>query len=229
MFGKNEIKGIRAPEDYLVKAIWYTIQGEGPYAGFPAIFVRFSDCNLRCFFCDTDFTGGEQLNLEQLSFRITNLIHQHRCNLVVLTGGEPMLQDLGSLIGAIPRGLFQIETAGTIWTQGLDAHVDGRRLKIVCSPKTPGINPKIVEHCQDWKYILRQGETSLVDGLPARSTQTEGKFGNIYRAHKGTIYVQPCDEDDIEANAANIKLATETALTFNYRLSLQIHKLVGVD
>jgi 7-carboxy-7-deazaguanine synthase len=228
MFGKNEIKGIRAPEDYLVKAIWYTIQGEGPYAGFPAIFVRFSDCNLRCFFCDTDFTGGEQLNLEQLSFRITNLIHQHRCNLVVLTGGEPMLQDLGSLIGAIPRGLFQIETAGTIWTQGLDAHVDGR-VKIVCSPKTPGINPKIIEHCEDWKYILRQGETSLVDGLPVRSTQVEGKTSVIYRARKGTIYAQPCDEEDLEASAANIKLATQTSMTFGYRLSLQIHKLVGVD
>jgi 7-carboxy-7-deazaguanine synthase len=237
MFGKNEVRGPRGDGDYLVKEIWHTIQGEGPYAGFPAIFVRFSDCNLRCFFCDTDFTGGTAYDLESLMLAIKRAMTAANCSLVVLTGGEPMLQDLRSLIMALPDARFQIETAGTVWPKFLDdlfdPHWIGRpSIKLVCSPKTIGIHSKIIEHCLDWKYIVREGEQSLMDGLPTRSTQEPGRPQQLYRARRGVIYVQPCDEgDDAEGlakTARNIQLATRICLTFGYRLSLQLHKLVGV-
>ncbi|HEY6020017.1 MAG TPA: 7-carboxy-7-deazaguanine synthase QueE, partial [Candidatus Paceibacterota bacterium] len=59
MFGQNPVSPIRHDkESFLVKDIFYTIQGEGPYAGRPAVFVRLGGCNLRCAFCDTDFSNG---------------------------------------------------------------------------------------------------------------------------------------------------------------------------
>jgi 7-carboxy-7-deazaguanine synthase len=235
MFGKNEVKGRRMPEDgFLVKSIWYTIQGEGPYAGFPAIFVRFSDCNLRCFFCDTDFTGGTKYDLDELVEAINKMMLTNRCKLVVLTGGEPMLQDLPGLIKRMTarsdsNPSFQIETAGTCWADGLEDFTMSGQVKIVCSPKTPTIHAMVANHCSDWKYIVRDGETSLLDGLPNRSTQIEGKEQQLYRAKSGVIYVQPCDEGDAKKNYENTQLTALTSMTFGYRLSLQLHKLVGLD
>ena len=82
---------------YRVKEIFYTLQGEGANAGTPATFIRFAGCNLWsgrekdrkkavCQFCDTDFVGGKNYSLDDL---IASL---YPARLVVLTGGEPLLQ-----------------------------------------------------------------------------------------------------------------------------------------
>src|SRR5512143_2094350 len=120
---------------YSVKEIFYTLQGEGAQTGRPAVFCRFAGCNLWsgreadrasavCQFCDTDFVGtdgtygSKYATADELSDRITSLWPavdtEHR--LVVLTGGEPLLQLDQPLIDALNARAFRIavETNGTI-------------------------------------------------------------------------------------------------------------------
>ena len=71
-----------------VKEVFYSLQGEGGRQGAASIFIRLSGCNLKCDFCDTDFSGGEDMSCEQLLSQIS----QHPCKWIVWTGGEPTLQ-----------------------------------------------------------------------------------------------------------------------------------------
>ena len=230
MFGKNEVASARASnEGFLVHSIWYTIQGEGPWAGFPAIFVRFTGCNLRCFFCDTDFADGTLRSAIELAAILRDMSKLYNCKRFVLTGGEPMLQPLSNLITHLGESYrYQIETAGTIWPKGLEFY--NSSLTIVVSPKTPKISPMVAKYASAWKYIIREGGPAAVDGLPLTSTQIDGEAATICRPQNaGQIFVQPCDEQDEARNALNLQEAVRIAMLHNYRLSLQIHKIAGVE
>ena len=134
---------------YSVKEIYYTLQGEGYHTGRPAVFIRFSGCNLWtghekdrsgaiCNWCDTDFVGTNGINGGKFSAeKITNIINSlWKGNMqyepyVVCTGGEPLLQMDESLIRAIHKAGYEIglETNGTmIPPDGIDW--------ICVSPKT---------------------------------------------------------------------------------------------
>lgn len=73
-----------------ITEIYQSIQGESTYAGLPCVFVRTTGCDLRCSWCDSEFTftGGTQMTLDQ----ILEEVETHDCELVELTGGEPLLQ-----------------------------------------------------------------------------------------------------------------------------------------
>lgn len=73
-----------------VNEIFYSIQGESSYAGWPCIFVRLSGCNLRCSYCDTQYAYEDGDNMEIKE--IINRISAYNCSLVEITGGEPLLQ-----------------------------------------------------------------------------------------------------------------------------------------
>lgn len=231
MHGQNMIAKPRAAGSYLVKEIFATIQGEGPFAGYPAIFVRFAGCNLACHFCDTDFEGGTVYKLDALAKLIASIGNQR---LVVLTGGEPMLQDLPALIthSLLSHKQFQIETAGSIVPYDmLQAYYRKPSTSIVCSPKTPKVANSLVPMIHAWKYVIRAGETASDDGLPTRSAQTQHVPARVYRpfgASEAPVYVQPCDSGNDVDNMANLAETVRVALKYGYRLSLQIHKLIGL-
>ena len=73
-----------------VNEIFYSIQGESSFAGYPCVFVRLSGCNLRCSYCDTQYAydDGEQLEIPE----IVNSVKAYDCPLVEITGGEPLIQ-----------------------------------------------------------------------------------------------------------------------------------------
>lgn len=234
MLGMNPIDGPHTlSEDFKVNSIWRTIQGEGPWSGLPAIFVRFSGCCLRCTWCDTSFETGTWRNLPMLADEIHSLVRSTGHRRVVFTGGEPMLWPLGELITMLHDSVeAQIETAGTVWPEGLDRVFERANVSIVCSPKTPKVHPKIIHYADAWKYIIRVGCVDPQDGLPIGSTQRgiDNPTQKLYRADTSPnkIFVQPCDEDDPRKNAANLQEAVLSSLRFGYRLSLQIHKIAGV-
>lgn len=231
MHGHNITGKPRTTGDFVVHNIWHTLQGEGPWSGYPAIFVRFAHCNLHCFYCDTEFDSGYLIAPDTLATYLRNLSARVKCRRFVLTGGEPMLQQLPLLLSKMLEYQFQVETAGSVWPEGLEHYLENCLL--VCSPKTPSVHRNMVRYCRHWKYILRDGETDLEDGLPSKSTQIPGKDAKLSRPAfpllGNTIWVQPCDEGDEAKNAINLRLAVNTALKHNYRLSLQTHKIVGVD
>lgn len=239
MYGKNPISSQHLDPDGIisVKEIFHTIQGEGPLAGSPAVFVRTGGCNLRCFFCDTEFSNGlRTMSPVQVADKVDLLKAGKRCDLVVITGGEPFLHNLVPLCYLLEeRGYHvQIETAGTLWIPGMEALIDCGVVELVCSPKTPKINSKIVSYCNNWKYIIRRGGTSS-DGLPNECTQSRGMMQTLYRpdstrrdGFKNITWVQPCDDGQVPMNKQNVDEAKKSAMRFGYRLSLQTHKILGM-
>jgi len=241
MLGNNPIAGSRiASEGFKVHSIWYTLQGEGPFVGCPAIFVRLAGCNLRCFWCDTDFEHGTVRTSDDLAARINTFTKASGCRFVVLTGGEPLLQPIKELIDhpSMADFSFQIETAGSYWPIG--SLLPTSRLSIVCSPKTGNIVSALrsTDLCSVyWKYIVRTVErVDGNDGLPIKSTQKEGRDMRLFRPInlqdpkiKSRIFVQGCDEGDNAKTRANVEYATSIALQYGYRLSLQTHKILGLD
>lgn len=137
MFGQNEIVGRKYFDGHgdkmFVTSVFYTIQGEGPLMGYPAVFVRLAKCNLDCSFCDAYFDAGDWMSPGALEAKIIDVLEDAGKKVsdangmaLVITGGEPMLQKnmVDWLNGMIRSGItgcsdllsfgwYQIETNGT--------------------------------------------------------------------------------------------------------------------
>ena len=232
-------------EHYNVVDIWRTIQGEGPYAGHPAVFIRLGGCNLRCEYCDTAFESYSDMVVHEILENIRLLINPRSPKLAVITGGEPLLYDLSVLINAL-HGVFplvQIETAGTIATPWIINVINKHRLAVVVSPKTAKLNAtSIIRYLQPYgsvayKYIVRATDVlDEKDGLPMTSPMantlcrlSRPYITGIAAYDTGTdIYIQPCDEQDEQKNERNIRQCVKLCTEYGYILSLQQHKVIGV-
>lgn len=135
-----------------VNETFYSIQGEGKFIGTPAFFIRFSGCNLRCDFCDSKYAWkeGREISVKELAAKTGN--HSH----IVLTGGEPLLQeDLPDLIKKI-NGRIEIETNGTIFNSQI-----ANLANITVSPKPQYMNDNYKYSLKKWanhatfKYVIK--------------------------------------------------------------------------
>lgn len=240
MFGANALQP-RAHEPLPTLLVqgrpFHTIQGEGPLAGMPATFIRLWGCHLQCWFCDTDFES------EKNSLPVRELVNDCMANpapLVVLTGGEPMRQNIVDLCRWLLQAgkLVQIETAGNFWYEqdawyGCVAHPN---FHIVVSPKGPVVNARVALNADAWKYVVSADYTVAEDdGLPVANTQQQGgplrrlarPPGEVIRARRD-IYLQPMDQYNDDKNKANSALCVELALRYGYRVSVQLHKQWGL-
>lgn len=239
MFGKN-IPRKREHGDHLqFREVFYTIQGEGPFAGRPATFIRLTGCNLRCYFCDTvwDDDNDEWLPSRELGDLARQVSPPHS-TLAVITGGEPMRQTLGPLIHRLHECGFsdvQIETSGSFWQDC----VLWPGVTTVISPKTSKVNPNFREYDAGfcWKYVLAASDVDGSDGLPSGSMQRTGNGiggGAPARppadaAQQGRVFLQPMDEYDDAKNLANTRAVAASAMTFGYNAGLQMHKYLKVE
>lgn len=117
-----------------ITEIFFSIQGESTHIGRPCVFVRLTGCNLRCTWCDSEytFTGGERISLDD----IVAQVRSYGCNLVEVTGGEPLAQrESFDLIRRLCDEGFEvlIETSGSIDTTPVDP-----RAKLILDVKCPG-------------------------------------------------------------------------------------------
>jgi len=244
MFGHNPIRKIDRTEDskLAIQEVFYTLQGEGPFSGTPAIFIRLAGCHLACTFCDTEFESNidKRMSVSEIMTEVWNLVADLSfVPMFVITGGEPLRQDLSLLLYQLRNGfteapIIQIETAGNIWHPLIEEHwVKQNMISLVCSPKTKALHPLVAQYCKHYKYIVT-ARNLADDGLPTWGTQRGTMYheGQIARPPKDAedvnIWLSPCDEKIAELNAANLKAAVESAMKHNYRLSLQMHKTVGL-
>lgn len=205
---------------YAVKEIFLTLQGEGMQAGRRAVFLRFSGCNLwtgreqdranaQCTFCDTDFVGmdgenGGRYEADALAARVETLWGSGERRLVVITGGEPLLQLDAPLLDALHARGFEVavETNGTI---AAPAGIDW----ICVSPKGKA------------EVVQRSGnELKLVWPQP------DVDPGEIATWAFDHFLIQPMD-------CADAATARDAAIAFvmahpRWKLSLQSHKLIGL-
>ncbi|XYI01416.1 7-carboxy-7-deazaguanine synthase QueE [Sorangium sp. So ce1128] len=229
MLGKNAIRPQELDDGEVlwIQEVFFTLQGEGPFAGQPAIFIRFAGCNLRCFWCDTDFESStDHPTLDELVGRVSAM-RPPSCDLAVLTGGEPFRQNIVPLLQRLlADGLrVQIETSGSLWLD-LPEHP---RLSVVCSPKTTKLHPAIIPRITAYKYVIAAGETDPEDGLPTLSTQRPGHRARIARPSSDVrVYVMPRDDGDPRANIVNQQACVEVAKCFGYTFTLQMHKILSI-
>lgn len=211
---------------YSVKEMYYTLQGEGAQTGRPAVFLRFSGCNLWsgreehrgaavCRFCDTAFVGTDGQRGGKFSSANALAEAVSACwpgtpgdaRYVVCTGGEPLLQLDAELIDALHRQGFEIgvETNGTLPApQGIDW--------LCVSPKG---NAKVVQTTGD--------ELKLVYPQVEREAQPD-----VFSEMQFKVFsLQPLDNDERVSNTAS---AVHFCLANpQWRLSLQTHKILGID
>jgi organic radical activating enzyme len=205
MFGTNEIVGQKyfknAPKDSLfVTSMFFTLQGEGPYAGMPALFIRLTKCNLNCSFCDTFFDDGDWLTFQEIEAKIyhticdywnkqgkqvpewilpkegVNRVGPYNCVLVV-TGGEPLLQKnlMDFLNHAKPLfRAMQIESNGTV-NQDVPEHVT-----LVCSPKCSEKNGVAIKYLAPTELILKRADClKFVMSSPNVTLDKESPLGQV--------------------------------------------------
>lgn len=225
MFGKNQILKPENGdgENLKVTSIFPTFQGEGPLAGHPSVFIRLSGCNLACDFCDTEFDSFKEFSIDEITKKTLKLSVNEEGkrvrNLIVITGGEPLRQEISPLCDRLLQEGFevQIETNGTLYRK-LDS-----RIQIICSPKVSNgkyhfIRPDLLPHINAFKFIIsdsRDGYQDILQGI-AQEKQI-------------AIYLQPMDEYDENKNRANAKRALELANKYGCRISIQMHKILGIE
>lgn len=245
MFGQNQRLAQDREHNGLtlsVQEVFPTLQGEGPDVGTPAVFVRLAGCNLACTFCDTDFeSNAHDMDVRALATLVVQqanriVLPPRYPYLVVLTGGEPLRQNVGPLISMLNTQGYrvQVETAGTLWWDWIPNHFDhGMRQfgnTIVCSPKTARLNHKLLPYITSYKYIVRADGLNEY-GLPNESTQVARAVPMLAarpRVPADSIFLQPMDEQDDIKNERNVAAAVAACRKFGYRLSLQTHKLLGL-
>jgi 7-carboxy-7-deazaguanine synthase len=209
--------------------VFSTIQGEGPLAGRPAVFVRTAGCDMQCPGCDTVYTGPERRDFPVPV--LVELIRTFKRDLIVLTGGEPFRQNIAPFIRACMerRWTVQIETNGTMWRPeletpwGLSLGMTTRSV-VVCSPKSPKVHDRLRPQVTALKYVIRADHVNPVDGLPSEVLGYDHPPARPWPGFAGEVFVGPADEGDPEKNARNLKAAVHSCLKFGYRLNVQIHK-----
>ena len=212
---------------YSVKETYFTLQGEGAQAGRAAVFLRFAGCNLWtgrerdrdravCSFCDTDFVGtdgpggGSFAEATALAGHVAAYWPGGGRPYVVCTGGEPGLQLDAALVSALHDRDFEvaIETNGTV---ALPPGVDW----VCVSPKAGA--EIVTRHGDELKLVYPQSEP---EAQPER-------FADLAFDHH---FLQPLDAAEPTVTAANTAAAIAYCLAHpQWRLSVQVHKAVGID
>ncbi len=201
-----------------VNEIFYSIQGESTYAGLPCIFIRLTGCNLRCRYCDTRYAYEEGRSMSVSA--IVAAIQPYRCDLVEITGGEPLLQtettDLARQLVAMGKQVL-VETNGTMSLAPLPAPII-RIMDIKC--------PDSGEHDKtDWENIPRLRRTDNVKFVISTRADFDWALHIVQKYQllaRATILMSPVH------GLLPPRVLSEWLLQAAYpiRLHLQLHKYI---
>lgn len=215
-----------------IHSIFSTIQGEGPFTGRPAVFVRLAGCNLQCPGCDTEYTDNRQrMRYEAILFSIKHrlAVTDSNANLIVISGGEPFRQNITPFCDFLIENDFdvQIETNGSMQIPMELSQL----VTVVCSPKTAKLHPSALHRANAFKYVMKAGNVREEDGLPLQALDHRATpyIARPHKSFRGKIYLQPMDEQNVFKNFKNTQAVLASAIKHNYTVQLQIHKLLNVE
>lgn len=190
----------------IVNEIFYSLQGEGGRSGEASIFIRLTKCNLACSFCDTDFANGEEMTVDE----ILQVISAYPCKWIIWTGGEPTIQLKDEHLAIFREHGYKqaIETNGTRRVPSLIDY-------ITCSPKQDYDSIKTrIPFAHEIRMPIEVG-----DAIPDISVFPDA---NNY-------FLSPVFDGDV-INLANVSYCVELIQKHpQWRLSLQIHKLIHIE
>jgi 7-carboxy-7-deazaguanine synthase len=206
----------------LVNEIFYSIQGESIHSGRPCIFVRLTGCNLRCSYCDTRYAYEQGVNMEITE--IINRIDAHRCRLVEITGGEPLLQSQTPiLIHRLLENGYEVmlETNGSLDI----SRVDGRCIKIV-DIKCPTSGESDKNDLGNLKRLGSKDQVKFVIGDRSDYEYAKVTMGSISPDFpEEQILFSPVSGGISPSQLAEWILEDN----LNVRLHLQLHKIIWPD
>ena len=215
---------------YRVNEIFFTLQGEGAHSGIPAVFVRFSGCNLKCPWCDTEFSEYTQMSAQQIVQEMQDLYDtpNERRKMCVLTGGEPSLQVDMPLIEALHAAGFYIciETNGT---RPLPDGIDW----ITCSPKAESLDTPL-GHAVQRLALKKVNEVKVVftgtydPEVWRTKIEAEHWMLQPLRYNGEWLLMSGIDDFEIDSND-NLDDTVRYILAHPFwRLSVQLHKIAGL-
>ncbi|MDR3060574.1 MAG: 7-carboxy-7-deazaguanine synthase QueE [Dysgonamonadaceae bacterium] len=189
-----------------VNEIFYSLQGEGGRQGEASVFIRLSGCNLHCDFCDTEFESGSWMDIDDILIKIKDF----QCHWIVWTGGEPSLQLNDEILSFFKKKGYKqaIESNGCFPFSPLLDYT-------VCSPKGNPVYARLKnEKIDEVRIPVRVG-----DKIPEIQDLPEADF----------YFLSPIFELDKETTDANVAFCVEIIKEKpDWRLSLQMHKLIGI-
>ena len=220
-----------------ISEIFFSIQGEGIYAGTGHIFIRFFGCNIKCRYCDTNKNKFKKYSTDELIKKVRELVEKYNAKYVSLTGGEPLLQAdfIYEFLNKIKTDKLKIylETNGLLKADflKLKKHVDiiAMDFKI---PSATGLNSCWKEHqeflkaCKTKKVFVK-----AIINLKTKTTEIKKAAKIIAGINKNIILVlQPVDQELSFAMIKKTMLYQKAALDdlIDVRIIPQIHKLIGV-
>lgn len=185
--------------------------------------------------CDTEYTRGRHhMRVEDIVSAATASAQGKRQGLVVITGGEPFRQDIGTLIRAlITAGFYvQIETNGTLSPPDvalINKSVEDRYgAYIVVSPKGSRVHPDTAWKACAYKYVMDHEHADPRDGLPTQVLGHPCKTRVARPPDNIPVYLQPADMQDSAWNERNVQACIASCMKHGYILQLQTHKLIGM-
>lgn len=202
---------------YNITEIFRSIQGEGAWAGTPAVFVRLSGCNLKCPWCDTDHSIRQKLSDLQIVNRVRLLIQP--VDIIVLTGGEPTYQPLLPLVLRLKNSFhsrIHLETNGTIWKKEYNITCVADLLLdwITLSPKKESLPlPEWLSRANEIKVVFEKSFADIDRYVSLRN--------DLVGSCPPRLFIQPCSGD--------YGPAVDFVLHNPYwRLSVQLHKVLDI-
>lgn len=206
--------------DLRITEMFLSIQGESSHAGRPCSFVRLTGCPMRCVWCDSEytFTGGERISFEEIFTKLD----EFGCNLVEVTGGEPLAQKavFPFITELCDRGYeVLIETGGFVSTENVD-----QRAKVILDIKCPASGEAERNH---WPNLERlRPDIDEVKFVVADIADWEFAKDIIAKYHLGNrvkeILISPVH--GIESLAEIAESVSQSGLSV--RLNLQLHKYI---
>ena len=222
---------------YRINNIFYSLQGEGRNTGRAAAFVRFAGCNLRCPFCDTEFDSYREMTADEILQEIAQLssftsplssLHSPLpSRFIVLTGGEPTLQVDEHFVDLLHQEGYEVamESNGTRpaphnldWLTISPKMVDGGRWMVDGEGKAP----------DEIKIVFEENTAEMLSSPASPLSSLLSPLSSL--PSPPLLYLQPCDTGDSARNAFILQQCISYIKQHpQWRLSLQTHKLIGIE
>jgi 7-carboxy-7-deazaguanine synthase len=257
--GPGEYKHLKEDE-LLITSYFYTLQGEGPYAGMTSVFVRLAGCNFGgkgvngagCEFCDTKFfyNQGKIMSFSSILEKVNELSeNKKKTDLIVITGGEPMLQANVSKFSEFLNNNgynTQFETNGS-FIRNIAREHNGCKNTIVCSPKMggatsyPTLRKDVFDRADVLKFVVEEeGKFSYIPEYVWEFSKKESTQGNKVYVSPINVYLRPVKDGEVpnffdrtlfnyEECQKNYTKAAKLCLDNNFTLNIQKHLFVNIE
>ena len=199
-----------------INEIYFSIQGESSYSGLPCVFIRLTYCNLRCSYCDTEyaFYEGKDMEINQ----ILKEVNSYKCNLVEITGGEPLLQkNCIKLIDELEKNNKKvlIETGGSLSIKNIS-----KKSHIILDLKCPSSNMENKNLWENLDYIKNTDEIKFVVGNKADYDWSKKIIKKYNLENKCLLLMSPVYDKIDKEKIINWILKDN----LNIRFQIQLHK-----